>query len=82
MRKPMILTDGTHLVGYPLEKLHKLAESVGLKRSWYQDHPKHPHYDILSKDIMKKILLKGAVLATKKQIINFFKINSKEVRHV
>ena len=78
----MILTDGVHLVGDSVEGLHKFAESVGLKRSWYQNHSKHPHYDILSKDIMKKALLKGAVLGTKKQIINFFKINDKEVRHV
>jgi len=81
MRKPVILTDGTHLVGDPVEKLHKFAESVGLKKSWYQNHSKHPHYDILSKDIMKKALLKGAVLGTKKQIINFFKTSSKEERH-
>ena len=29
-----------------LEELHAFAASLGLKRSWFQNHATHPHYDI------------------------------------
>ena len=33
-------TDG------PIEELHKFAHKIGLRRSWFQNHPLHPHYDL------------------------------------
>lgn len=30
-----------------LEALHAFALTIGLKRSWFQDHPTHPHYDLV-----------------------------------
>lgn len=35
-----LVTDG------PLEELHAFAVRIGLKREWFQDHPKLPHYDL------------------------------------
>lgn len=29
-----------------LEELHQMAEKIGLKRGWFQPHPRHPHYDL------------------------------------
>ncbi len=29
-----------------LTELHRIAQAGGMKRSWFQDHPDHPHYDI------------------------------------
>jgi len=29
-----------------LEELHAMAELLGLKREWFQNHPRHPHYDL------------------------------------
>lgn len=29
------------------EALHVLAESIGLKRAWFQDKPGFPHYDLV-----------------------------------
>jgi hypothetical protein len=29
-----------------LDDLHTLAQRIGLRRSWFQDHPLHPHYDL------------------------------------
>lgn len=29
-----------------LEELHVLAERIGLKRAWFQDHRIAPHYDL------------------------------------
>jgi hypothetical protein len=46
----MILFDGVHLAtNGPIEELHEFAQSIGLKREWFQDHPRHPHYDVWGK---------------------------------
>lgn len=29
-----------------LEELHGFAQRIGLKREWFQDHSRHPHYDL------------------------------------
>ena len=29
-----------------LEELHAFALQLGLKRSWFQNKPRHPHYDL------------------------------------
>lgn len=29
-----------------LTELHQLADRIGLKREWFQDHPRAPHYDL------------------------------------
>ncbi|HKP51390.1 MAG TPA: DUF4031 domain-containing protein [Chloroflexia bacterium] len=34
------------LTDFGLEELHTMAETLGLKREWFQDHPRHPHYDL------------------------------------
>ena len=35
-----------HLTADTLEELHELAKRVGMKREWFQNHPRHPHYDL------------------------------------
>jgi hypothetical protein len=35
-----MMTDGEP------EELHQFAEQIGLRRAWYQNHPRHPHYDL------------------------------------
>jgi len=35
-----LTTDGN------LEDLHEFAQGIGLKREWFQDHPRVPHYDL------------------------------------
>jgi len=29
-----------------LPELHEMADRIGLKREWFQNHPTHPHYDL------------------------------------
>lgn len=56
----MIYTDGTHLVADYLQELHEFAQSVGLKRKWFQE--RHEHYDITTARMLKKVLGTGKVI--------------------
>jgi len=59
----MIYTDGVHLVVDGLEEeLHLFAQSVGLKRQWFQDHSHHPHYDITTSRMLRRILSRDTVV--------------------
>lgn len=52
----MIIFDGTHLTSTESElDLHRFAVKIGLKRKWYQNHQKHPHYDIIGWYYRRKI---------------------------
>jgi len=35
-----------HLAADTLEELHTFARRLGLRRSWFQDHPVLAHYDL------------------------------------
>ena len=28
-------------------RLHEIAQLIGLRRSYFQDNPRHPHYDVI-----------------------------------
>lgn len=57
----MIITDGVHVVSTESEEeLHTFARKVGLKRQWYQNHPRHPHYDIISPKLLQRAYTLGA----------------------
>ena len=32
-----------------IEELHAFAARIGMRRSWFQDHPSMPHYDLTPK---------------------------------
>lgn len=53
-----VYTDGVHLVADTIEELHAFALSIGMKRSWFQNHRK-PHYDLLGRRA-ETAYLKGA----------------------
>lgn len=35
-----------HMMADTLKELHEMADKIGIKRKWFQDHKKYPHYDI------------------------------------
>ena len=50
----MVWFDGTHLIG-DVDDMHNVAADVGLQRAWFQNHKRHPHYDVFSKRIEAKL---------------------------
>lgn len=64
----MIYTDKIHLVADTLDELHEFALKIGLKREWFQNHPKHPHYDIWGTKV-KIALENNAKLISSKEIV-------------
>jgi hypothetical protein len=73
----MIYTDGTHLMSDNPIELHVAAESIGLKKKWFQHHPEHPHYDIMSDRLLKKAIEKGAKLMSTKKMLRRYHIQTK-----
>ncbi len=59
-----MMTDQTDLT-----ELHDTAKKIGLKRQWFQDHPLHPHYDIVAKAKRAKAIRLGAVPVDTVEII-------------
>lgn len=35
-----------HMIADDLTELHAFAARLGLLRCWFQNHPRHPHYDL------------------------------------
>lgn len=46
------------------EELHAVAAAIGMKRSWFQDDPRLPHYD-LTPSRRAAAIAKGAVSVTR-----------------
>lgn len=55
-----------------LEELHRLAEAIGLRREWFQNHPRHPHYD-LPPDKRVLAIAFGAVPVTSREMVRRLK---------
>jgi len=65
-----MVTDGD------MEELHKFAESIGLKRSYFQDGTK-PHYDLTPKRRAKAIEM-GAVRIGRHELVELFREQKKK----
>lgn len=50
-----------------LAELHELAKKIGLKPLWFQDHPRVPHYDLVSSR-RRLAVAQGAVEVTSKEL--------------
>ncbi len=51
-----------------LAELHLFAQAIGLRRAWFQDHPRHPHYDLPPPK--RELALKyGAVAVSSRELV-------------
>lgn len=58
-----------HLVSdTSLEELHEFAQSVGIKRCWFDSNPAHPHYDI-PKKLVRAVEKSSAVKVKPREIL-------------
>lgn len=57
-----------HLFADSLDELHSFAQSIGLKREWFQGHTKYPHYD-MNENRRKIAVKKGAIEIDKRTTI-------------
>lgn len=65
--KPPFHRGSCHLTtNGDLEDLHRFAIKIGLRREWFQDHAKMPHYD-LTPSRRKRALEAGAVFVEARQ---------------
>ena len=51
-----------------LTELHEMAKNVGLKGIWFQDHPMHPHYDLVTSR-RKRAIRAGAVRVSSTELV-------------
>lgn len=67
-----------HLFADNLEELHAFAAGLGLKREWFQDHPRLAHYDLTSSK-RKLAVQQGAVeLDTRQAVYKWRELRTKE----
>lgn len=76
---PIILIDHPrngwcHMVGDTIPNLHSFADSIGLKRCWFQNkkNKNQPHYDVKG-DMIEKAIKAGAIQVNSRDIIEFLK---------
>ncbi len=58
-----------HLMCADLDRLHSFARRIGLWRSWFQHHPRHPHYDLTTMRKMARAIKAGAIPVTTKEML-------------
>lgn len=56
-----------------LEDLHDFASGIGLKRTWFQDKPNYPHYDLTTNNAIKRAIRAGATHISPKEIVKKLK---------
>jgi hypothetical protein len=61
-----------HMMADSLEELHDMAEKIGMKRKWFQNHPKYPHYDV-SLTRRKLAIEYGAQEITSKDLVKMMR---------
>ncbi len=60
-----------HMIATSLDELHVMAERLGLKRKWFQDH-ETPHYDICQAKRLKAIEF-GAIAVNRKEVVELIR---------
>jgi hypothetical protein len=65
----MVYYDGIHLSADTLDELHSFAKECGLKMEWFQNHHKHPHYDVWGGRNERMVLRLGAKEVSEREMV-------------
>lgn len=68
-----------HLVADSLEELHGFASRLGLKRGWFQDRTRYPHYDVTIQ-VRERALQLGALDGDRASVVSCSKRLRVELR--
>lgn len=61
-----------HMYADTLDELHVMALSIGMRRAWFQDKEKLPHYDLVPPK-RKAAVAAGAIEHTREQMVQFMR---------
>lgn len=61
-------TSNCHMTATSKEELHQFAAKLGMKRSWFQDKPRLPHYD-LTKSRRAQAIRLGALPVDRRELV-------------
>ena len=61
-----------HLFADSVPELHRFASSIGLKRQWFQNHHRLPHYDVTAAK-RGLAIQKGAIEVDRKTEVTFYR---------
>lgn len=61
-----------HMRADTLDELHAMAVKIGVSRRHFQDHPRHPHYDICKSKREMAIDKFGAKSVTGVEMVRYF----------
>lgn len=65
-----------HMRADTLEELHEMAALIGLKREWFQDKPRAPHYDLTPESRLRALEL-GAISLSRREWVARFPIKGR-----
>lgn len=63
-------TGACHMFADSEPELHELAGKIGLKRSWFQQHRKLPHYDLAASK--RELAVKAGALQVDRRFVSEF----------
>ena len=66
--KGIFRSGSCHMAADTLDELHEMARKIGMKREWFQDNGRHPHYDLVKRRRDKAVAL-GAKEVTGRELV-------------
>lgn len=68
----------SHMFADSLEELHAMADRIGMKRSWFQNESKLPHYDVTPSRRAAAVAA-GAKEVTRRELVDFMRARSSDL---
>lgn len=75
LRAVVYLDTMGHLWSADRDRLHALADAIGMKRAWFQERPRLYHYDLIAESKRLAAVRAGAVRVTPKRLVALIREN-------